>query len=186
MAVRTRTLPNLLTVCRIAVVPVFVVVLVIGQHQLGLRLVAVGLFLVAAATDKVDGWLARRWNQVTDLGKILDPIADKLLMGAALVALSALGELWWWVTAVILVREIGITVLRFALLRYVVLPASSGGKLKTVLQSGAIGLFLLPLWSLPQPVTWAAWVTMAAAVVVTVVTGIDYLRTAAQIRREQS
>ena len=186
MAVRTRTLPNLLTVFRIAVVPAFVVVLVLGEERLGLRLLAVGLFVVAAATDKVDGWLARRWNQVTDLGKILDPIADKLLMGAALVTLSVLGELWWWVTVVILVREVGITVLRFVLLRYVVLPASSGGKLKTVLQSGAIGLFLLPLWALPTFVTWLAWVTMAAALVVTVATGVDYLRTAAQIRRSQS
>ncbi|MCL2849996.1 MAG: CDP-diacylglycerol--glycerol-3-phosphate 3-phosphatidyltransferase [Micrococcales bacterium] len=169
---------------RIVVVPVFVVVLVVGADNLGLRLLAVGLFLVAAATDKLDGWLARRWDQVTDLGKLLDPIADKLLMGAALVALSALGELWWPVTAVILVREVGITVLRFVLLRRVVLPASSGGKLKTVLQSAAIGLFLLPLARLPAPVTWLAWATMAVALVVTVVTGVDYLRTAARMKTE--
>lgn len=181
---RAATLPNLLTVLRIAVVPVFAVVLVVGADRLGFRLLAVGLFVVAAATDKVDGWLARRWDQVTDLGKILDPIADKLLMGSALVVLSALGELWWWVTVVILVREVGITVMRFFLLRYVVLPASRGGKVKTVLQSMAIGLFLLPLAHLPAVVTWAAWATMAAALVVTVATGVDYLRTAARIRAE--
>jgi CDP-diacylglycerol--glycerol-3-phosphate 3-phosphatidyltransferase/cardiolipin synthase len=181
---RARTLPNLLTVLRIALVPVFTVVLVVGADRLGLRLLAVGLFVVAAATDQVDGWLARRWDQVTDVGKILDPIADKLLMGSALVVLSALGELWWWVTVVILVREVGITVLRFCLLRYVVLPASRGGKLKTVLQSVAIGLFLLPLGHLPLAVTWVAWATMAAALVVTVVTGADYLRAAARIRAE--
>ncbi|MCL2091054.1 MAG: CDP-diacylglycerol--glycerol-3-phosphate 3-phosphatidyltransferase [Micrococcales bacterium] len=180
----TRTLPNLLTVLRIALVPVFVVVLVVGADRLGLRLLAVGLFVVAAATDQLDGWLARRWDQVTDVGKILDPIADKLLMGSALVVLSALGELWWWVTVVIGVREVGITVMRFFLLRYVVLPASRGGKLKTVLQSVAIGLFLLPLDHLPLAVTWVAWATMAAALVVTVVTGVDYLRTAARIRAE--
>ena len=174
--------PNLLTVLRVAVVPVFAVVLVVGADRLGLRLLAAGLFAAAAATDKVDGWLARRWDQVSDLGKILDPIADKLLIGAALVILSALGELWWWVTVVILVREVGITVLRFFLLRYVVLPASRGGKLKTVLQSVAIGLFLLPLSHLPLAVTWAAWVTMGAALVVTVVTGVDYVRTAVRIR----
>lgn len=184
MSTPTRTLPNLLTVLRIALVPVFTVVLVVGADRVGLRLLAVGLFVVAAATDQLDGWLARRWDQVTDVGKILDPIADKLLMGSALVVLSALGELWWWVTVVIVVREVGITVMRFFLLRYAVLPASRGGKLKTVLQSAAIGLFLLPLDHLPLVVTWAAWVTMAAALVVTVVTGADYVRAALRIREE--
>ena len=105
--------------------------------------------MVAAATDRLDGWLARRSGQVTDLGKLLDPIADKLLIGTALVLLSWLGDLPWWVTVVILVRELGITAMRFFLLRYVVLPASRGGKLKTVLQSVAIGLYLLPLDVLP-------------------------------------
>ena len=106
--------------------------------------------MVAAATDRLDGWLARRSGQVTDLGKLLDPIADKVLIGTALVLLSWLGDLPWWVTVVILVRELGITAMRFFLLRYVVLPASRGGKLKTVLQSVAIGLYLLPLDVLPD------------------------------------
>ena len=106
--------------------------------------------MVAAATDRLDGWLARRSGQVTDLGKMLDPIADKVLIGTALVLLSWLGDLPWWVTVVILVRELGITAMRFFLLRYVVLPASRGGKLKTVLQSVAIGLYLLPLDVLPD------------------------------------
>ncbi|WP_370450047.1 CDP-diacylglycerol--glycerol-3-phosphate 3-phosphatidyltransferase [Cellulomonas sp. PhB150] len=175
---------NLLTMLRIALVPFFAwALLADGGHSTSWRLVATALFVLAAVTDRVDGWLARRNNQITDLGKLLDPIADKLLVGTALVLLSALGDLWWWVTIVILVREVGITVMRFFLLRYVVLPASRGGKVKTVLQSVAIGLYLLPLDALPGWVGVVAALTMAAAFVVTVVTGIDYLRMAARIRR---
>ncbi|WP_159810325.1 CDP-diacylglycerol--glycerol-3-phosphate 3-phosphatidyltransferase [Cellulomonas citrea] len=178
------TLPNVLTMARIALVPVFALVFLLdGGTSVGARLAATALFVLAAVTDKVDGWLARRWGQITDLGKLLDPIADKLLIGTALCLLSWVGELPWWITVVVLVRELGITVLRFFLLRYVVLPASRGGKLKTALQSVAIGLFLLPLAHLPAAVGWVAWVVMAAAVVVTVVTGLDYVRVAVRIRR---
>lgn len=178
------TLPNVLTMARIALVPVFALVFLLdGGTSVGARLAATALFVLAAVTDKVDGWLARRWGQITDLGKLLDPIADKLLIGTALCLLSWVGELPWWITAVVLVRELGITVLRFFLLRYVVLPASRGGKLKTALQSVAIGLFLLPLAHLPAAVGWVAWAVMVAAVVVTVVTGLDYVRVAVRIRR---
>src|SRR4051812_26276037 len=157
----------MLTVLRIALVPFFAwALLADGGHSSAGRLTATAIFVVAAATDLVDGWLARRSGSVTDLGKILDPIADKLLVGTALVLLSWLGDLWWWVTVVILVREIGITVMRFFLLRYVVMPASRGGKLKTLLQSVAIGLYLLPLDELPSWVTVLAGAFMAAAVVV--------------------
>ena len=180
-------LANMLTVLRIALVPFFAwALLADGGHSTSGRLIATAIFVVAAATDRMDGWLARRSGSVTDVGKLLDPIADKLLVGTALVLLSWLGDLQWWVTVVILVREIGITVMRFFLLRYVVLPASRGGKLKTVLQSVAIGLYLLPLDALPQWVTVAARVFMAAALVVTVVTGIDYVRAAVEIRRTAS
>ena len=180
-------LANMLTVLRIALVPFFAwALLADGGHSTSGRLIATAIFVVAAATDRMDGWLARRSNQITDVGKLLDPIADKLLIGTALVLLSWLGDLPWWVTVVILVREIGVTVLRFFLLRYVVLPASRGGKLKTVLQSVAIGLYLLPLDVLPEWVTWAARGFMAAAVVVTVVTGVEYVRAAVQIRRAAS
>jgi CDP-diacylglycerol--glycerol-3-phosphate 3-phosphatidyltransferase len=176
---------NLLTFLRILLVPVFVVALMWDDGQnVAMRLVALGLFLLAAATDRVDGWLARRNNLVTDLGKLLDPIADKLLMGAALVCLSILGDLPWWVTIVILVRELGITIMRFFLLRYYVLPASKGGKAKTVLQTAAIGMFLLPLSHLPHWITYVAWVLMLAAVVLTVVTGLDYVRTAVRVSRD--
>ncbi len=176
---------NVLTVLRIVCVPFFAwALLADGGHSTTGRLLATAIFAVAALTDKVDGWYARRTGQITDLGKLLDPIADKLLIGTALVLLSALGDLPWWVTAVILVRELGITVMRFFLLRYVVLPASRGGKLKTVLQSVAIGLYLLPWDVLPEWIWVAAAVAMGAAVVVTVVTGADYVRTALRIRRE--
>ncbi|MEN0127860.1 MAG: CDP-diacylglycerol--glycerol-3-phosphate 3-phosphatidyltransferase [Brevundimonas sp.] len=173
---------NLLTMLRIALVPFFAwALLADGGHSTTGRLVATGIFVLAAVTDRLDGWLARRNDQITDLGKLLDPIADKLLMGTALVLLSVLGDLWWWVTIVILVRELGITIMRFFMLRYVVLPASRGGKIKTVLQSVAIGLYLLPLDEMPDWIGVVAAVAMGAALVVTVVTGIDYVRLAARI-----
>lgn len=178
---------NVLTVLRIVVVPfVAWALLVDGGEDIAWRLVATALFALAAATDRVDGYLARRLGLVTDLGKLLDPIADKALIGTALVALSWLGELSWWVTAAILVRELGITVMRFFLLRYLVLPASRGGKIKTVLQSLAVGLYLLPLGSLPVWVHVVAAVLMGAAVVVTLVTGVDYVRTAVRVHREHA
>ena len=180
----TWNLANVLTVARVVLVPFFAwALLTDGGGSTTWRLAATGIFAVAALTDRVDGWYARRTGQVTDFGKLLDPIADKLLIGTALVALSLLDELAWWITVVILVRELGITVMRFFLLRYVVLPASRGGKLKTVLQSLAIGLYLLPLSAMPHAVEVVAAVVMAAALVVTVVTGLDYVRTAARIRR---
>jgi CDP-diacylglycerol--glycerol-3-phosphate 3-phosphatidyltransferase len=177
-------LANVVTVLRIALVPFFAwALLADGGHSTTGRLVATLLFVVAAATDRLDGWLARRSGKVTDLGKLLDPIADKVLIGTALVLLSWLGDLSWWITGIILVRELGITVMRFVLLRYVVLPASRGGKLKTVLQAVAIAIYLLPLDELPGFVEVVAAVVMAAAVVVTVATGLDYVRTGLSIRR---
>lgn len=173
---------NVVTMVRIVLVPLVVVALLADQAG-GWRLVAFALFVLAAATDRLDGWLARSRDQVTDWGKLVDPIADKALMGATLVTLSALGDLPWWVSIVILVRELGITALRLAVLRYVVIPASRGGKLKTVLQSVAIGLFLLPLDRLDPAVTGGAWVVMIVAVIVTVVTGVDYLRRGWAVRR---
>lgn len=176
---------NLVTVLRIAVVPFFAwALLAEGGHTVTWRLVATGLFTLAAMTDRLDGYLARRMGLVTDLGKLLDPIADKALIGTALVLLSVLGDLSWWVTVVVLVRELGITVMRFFLLTYLVLPASRGGKLKTVLQSVAVGMFLLPLDHLPTAVLVVASVCMGAAVVVTLVTGVDYVRTAVRVHRE--
>ncbi|MGX5680672.1 CDP-diacylglycerol--glycerol-3-phosphate 3-phosphatidyltransferase [Schumannella luteola] len=170
-------LANIITVARILLAPVFVWLLAAdnGEHGV-LRWVAAALFILAIATDGVDGSVARRRNLVTNVGIILDPIADKVLTGAALVMLSILGELWWWVTIVILVRELGITAFRFAVLRDRVIPASRGGKLKTVVQSVAISLFLVPLWTvLGEWVLWLNWSVMGLALVLTVVTGLDYL-----------
>jgi CDP-diacylglycerol--glycerol-3-phosphate 3-phosphatidyltransferase len=133
------------------------------------------IFAVAVITDRFDGALARNYGMVTELGALADPIADKALIGAALIGLSMLGDLPWWVTMLILVREVGVTVLRFAVLRRGVIPATWGGKLKTLVQAVAIGLFVLPLSG-----SWlvAAWVVMAAAIVLTVVTGVDYVASA--------
>ncbi|MFI2752704.1 CDP-diacylglycerol--glycerol-3-phosphate 3-phosphatidyltransferase [Cellulomonas sp. P22] len=178
-------LANALTVLRIVMVPFLAwALLADGGHTVRWRLVAAAIFFVAAVTDRIDGDIARRSGLVTDLGKLLDPIADKLLVGTTLVLLSVLGDLPWWVTVVILVRELGITVMRLFLLRYLVLPASRGGKIKTVLQSVALGLYLLPLDHLPSFVAVVAAVVMGAAIIVTLVTGVDYVRTALQIRRE--
>ena len=175
---------NILTVVRIVLVPFFVWFLAADESTGGLfRWLAVITFAVAIYTDKLDGDLARSRGLITDFGKIADPIADKLLIGSALIMLSILGELWWWVTIVILAREVGITLLRFAVIRYGVMPASRGGKLKTVVQTVAILVFLLPFASTPG--AWGWWIAaafMAAALVITVVTGLDYIRQAAQLR----
>ena len=178
-------LPNAITVVRILLAPVFFWMLLADGGQDGpLRYGAAILFIVAIGTDGIDGYIARRYNLVTELGKLLDPIADKVLTGAALIGLSILGELWWWVTIVILVRELGITVYRFIVLRDRVVPASRGGKLKTLVQSFAISFALLPLWvPLGDWVFWFNWALMAAALVITVWTGIDYLVQAARSGR---
>lgn len=170
---------NAVTVLRIALVPLVVGALLAADQDGALRWVAVVAFVLAAASDRLDGWLARRLDQVTDWGKLVDPIADKLLIGGTLLALSWLDEVSWWVTGTILAREIGVTALRFAVLRYVVIPASPGGKLKTVLQSVGLGLVLLPLGA---AVTTTGTVVLWAAVAVTVATGADYVRRGLQVQ----
>jgi CDP-diacylglycerol---glycerol-3-phosphate 3-phosphatidyltransferase len=159
---------NALTVLRLIMVPFFVIFLVTGGT--GWRVAAFALFIVASVTDLADGRLARQRGLITDFGKIADPVADKALTGSAFITLSLLGELSWWVTAVILVRELGITALRIAVIRRNVMAASRGGKLKTLLQVIAISLYILP-----GPLGLARPLVMAAAVVVTLVTGADYL-----------
>lgn len=167
---------NLLTGVRLVLVPVFLLFLFAGDgHDSSSRVTAFVIFAVAVITDRLDGELARKHNMVTEFGKLADPIADKMLIGAALVGLSMLGDLPWWVTIVILVRELGITLLRFAVLSRGVIPASRGGKLKTLVQAIAIGLFILPLHNWPSMWTTVAWWVMYAAIVLTVVTGIDYV-----------
>lgn len=170
---RVANLANLLTGVRLVLVPVFLVALFADDgYETSSRIVAFVIFALAVITDRFDGQLARNYGMVTEFGKLADPIADKMLIGAALIGLSMLGDLPWWVTVVILIREVGVTVLRFAVLRRGVIPASRGGKLKTLVQAVAIGLFVLPL---SGPWHTAAWVVMGAAIVLTVVTGVDYV-----------
>ncbi|MCU1650260.1 MAG: CDP-diacylglycerol---glycerol-3-phosphate 3-phosphatidyltransferase [Pseudonocardiales bacterium] len=176
---------NLLTLLRLALVPVFIAFLLVQDgHQAGWRLAATGVFAVAALTDRFDGEIARRRGLVTKFGTIADPIADKALIGAALIGLSALGDLPWWVTVVIAVRELGVTGLRFWVLRHGVIAASRGGKLKTLVQSLAIGFYVLPLTAMaPVPVVdWVRWWLMALAVALTLVTGGDYVLRALRLR----
>lgn len=172
---------NYLTVFRLLLVPVFAALLLAedGDSE-GLRVAATLVFALASYTDRVDGQLARSRGLVTSFGKLVDPIADKALIGAALIGLSVLDELPWWVTVVVLVRELGVTLLRFWVIRHGVIPASRGGKLKALLQALAIGFYLLPLTGL---LATGRALFMAVAVGVTVVTGIDYVARAVTLRR---
>lgn len=179
-------LPNAITVVRILAAPVLFWMLLADAGADGwLRWAAAVLFILAIATDGIDGHIARSRGLVTDLGKILDPIADKLLTSGALVCLSILGELPWWVTAIIVAREVGITVWRLVELRRGnVVPASSGGKLKTVVQSVAISFALAPLWLVfGEWVHWVNGVLMTAAVALTLWSGLLYVRDAIRLAR---
>ena len=176
-------LPNILTTVRVVLVPLFAWMLLAHAHDEAWRIGATLVFLLAIATDFVDGRVARRYGLVTDFGKLWDPIADKALTGMAFIGLSILGELGWWITVIILVREWGITVLRWGIRKYGVMAANRGGKLKTATQSAALTLYLLWLAALPAPVRWLAWFLMGAAFVLTVLTGLDYIREAVRMRR---
>jgi len=171
---------NALTISRIALVPVFAWFLLHDDGRLtSYRLLAAAVFVIATATDRIDGEIARARGEVTDFGKVSDPIADKALMGMALVGLSIIDLLPWWVTVVVLFREIGVTALRFVVIRHGVIPASRGGKLKTALQAVAILLYILPLGA-----SWHALavVMMTLAVIVTLLTGADYVLRAHTLR----
>lgn len=183
-------LPNVLTTLRILLVPFFVWALwesgTFGEESMTTRWIAVAIFAVAMYTDKLDGDIARARGIVTNFGKIADPIADKFLTGAAWITMSLLGEIWWWLTIGILVREWGITFMRLAMLRTRVMPASRGGKIKTVLQTAAILMLLLPLatfvgsWWL-----WLGWILVVAAFAVTLITGLDYVLKAIKAPKEE-
>lgn len=178
---RWATLPNLLTLLRLLLVPVLAFLLLRDQGaDAALRWAATAVFVIAALTDLADGEIARRSDTVTTLGKVADPIADKALTGVALIGLSWLGDLPWWVTIIILGRELAVTVLRFIVIRHGVIPASRGGKAKTVAQVIAISLYLAPLpdWADPVKIT-----AMGVAVILTVVTGVDYAVRARRMSR---
>ncbi|MFE3432666.1 CDP-diacylglycerol--glycerol-3-phosphate 3-phosphatidyltransferase [Streptomyces sp. NPDC059171] len=172
---------NILTMVRLLLVPGFVLLLFHnGGYDPAWRSFAWAAFAIAMITDLFDGHLARTYNLVTDFGKIADPIADKAIMGAALVSLSVLGDLPWWITAVIIARELGITLMRFWVIRHAVIPASRGGKLKTLAQGTAVGMYVL---ALTGPLATLRFWVMMVAVVLTVVTGLDYVRQAVVLRR---
>lgn len=191
-------LPNVISIARIVLIPVFLWMLFAGGQDGALRWAAAAVFIVAIATDAIDGHIARRRGLVTDLGIFLDPVADKGITGAALIGLAILGELPWWAVGLILLREVGITVFRAVALRDRVIPASRGGKLKTVVQAVAISYWLLPLaslvsWDPSAGLTGAQllafslgglhWVLLVAVLAITLWTGIDYLVAAARSRR---
>jgi CDP-diacylglycerol--glycerol-3-phosphate 3-phosphatidyltransferase len=170
--VRILNVPNLLTIARLFMVPIFgYLVLAIEQTDTAQWASAI-VFLIAAITDLVDGVWARRYGLVTNFGKIADPIADKALIGTALIALSIQGEIAWWVTGIIIFREIAITILRFWVIRHGVIPASRGGKVKTVSQIIAIVAFLIPIHGWVDAV---AQMSLGVALALTVTTGIDYV-----------
>jgi CDP-diacylglycerol---glycerol-3-phosphate 3-phosphatidyltransferase len=172
---------NVLTAIRLVLVPVFVGLTVASaMTDERLRIAACVTFFVAAATDLVDGWIARTWDLVTSFGKVADPIADKALTGSAFILLSAYGVLPWWVTIVIIGRELGVTLLRFWVIRRGVIAASRGGKVKTALQTLAIVWYL---WPFPPGLASVGPYLMGAALVVTVVTGVDYVAQAIRLRR---
>lgn len=174
---------NVVTVARIFLVPVFAVFVVLsGMEHSGWRMAACALFVFIATTDFVDGWLARSRGLVTDFGKLADPIADKVMIGTALILLSYYDTLPWWVTAVILARELGITAWRMSVARKTVLAADRGGKLKTILQITAVAWYL---WPWPSPLDAVGPWLMGGAVVLTVLTGMDYLWKAFKSRKSE-
>ena len=179
---RIANLANVLTGVRLVLVPIFLCALFVGNgHEIAGRIVAFVIFAVACITDRFDGLLARNYGMATEFGAFVDPVADKALIGSALIGLSMLGDMPWWITAVIMTREVGVTLLRLAMIRRGVIPASWGGKLKTVVQAVAIGLFVLPL---EGPFRVVASVVMGIAIVLTVVTGVDYVAGAVKAGRQ--
>ncbi|GAA1451419.1 CDP-diacylglycerol--glycerol-3-phosphate 3-phosphatidyltransferase [Mycobacterium cookii] len=188
---------NVLTVLRIALVPVFGwALLQDGGDSPGWRWIAFGIFAVAMITDKVDGDLARKHGLVTDFGKIADPIADKAMTGMALIGLSIVGDIWWWVTVVVLLREWSVTLLRLSVLKSVVIPAAQSGKIKTVLQAFALAGLLWPLphgdahggafdfWPGPlgEVLFYLSQIMLAGAVVMTMWSGWEFVR---EVRKQR-
>lgn len=178
-------LPNAITLARILAVPFFIWSLVsVSNDESAMRWVSVLIFIIIMASDGVDGAIARKRGIVTDLGKLLDPIADKALLGGALVTLSILGEIAWWVTIVILVRELGITAYRLVVVNQKVIAASSGGKLKTIFQGVMVGFVVSPLtaWF---PFEWYFLFEdglVLTSVILTVYSGLQYVAAAVRAR----
>lgn len=175
---------NILTMIRCVMVPVLVVLAILYPDSVGGRLVVTAVFVVAMITDLLDGHLARSRNLITDFGKIVDPIADKAMTGAALIMLSVWTYIPWWMTVLILVREFGITIMRFTILKYGALPANRAGKAKTMMQTIAITYCLLPFELLAPPARWAGIILVLIAVILTVWSGLVNLKDGLRLRRE--
>ncbi|NLJ55388.1 MAG: CDP-alcohol phosphatidyltransferase family protein [Intrasporangiaceae bacterium] len=177
---------NALTMFRVVLVPVVGWLLLVegGENPL-YRYLAAATFAIAMITDRIDGNLARSRGLITKFGQIVDPIADKALMTMAFVGLSMIGVVWWWVTALVLIREWGVTLLRFVVIRHGVMPAGRGGKVKVALQTGVIIALTLPLWTWPlgQVILWVAYAVLAVTVAVTLITGYEILRDALRLRQ---
>lgn len=166
-------LPNVLTVARILILPICAWALFKGADNDFWRVIAWTLFFITGLTDIIDGKIARSRNQVSNFGVLLDPIADKAMLAVATIGSSILGFLSWWVTAILLVRELSVTILRFTRLKVEVIPASKGAKRKTAFQSFGVGFYILPL---PTFLHIPRDLFMAVAIYLTIKTGIDYFQ----------
>ena len=167
-------LPNTLTIFRILALPFCAYALFKnGGEDDSWRIIAFTLFFIVGLSDILDGKIARSRNQITEFGKLLDPIADKAMLATASISASLLGMLSWWVTAIFLTREIAVTILRFAVIKKGVIPASKGAKLKTFFQNFSVGFYILPL---PSYLIIPRDLFMAVAIYLTITTGVDYFR----------
>ena len=168
--------PNALTIFRILALPFCAYALFKnGGDDDSWRIIAFTLFFIVGLSDILDGRIARSRNQITEFGKLLDPIADKAMLATASIGASILGMLSWWVTAIFLIREVAVTILRFAVIKKGVIPASKGAKVKTFFQSFGVGFYILPL---PSYLNLPRDIFMAVAIYLTISTGVTYFRKA--------
>ena len=166
--------PNTLTLTRILLIPTGVYTLFYdGGDNSTFQIISYAIFFTLGMTDIVDGRWARHSNRITPLGTFLDPVADKALIGAAMISLSILGRFPWWITILILTREIGITLFRLLVIKNGVIPASKGGKIKTLTQDFGVGFFILPL---PAWLDWFKYGFISVAIILTLTSAYDYLR----------
>jgi CDP-diacylglycerol--glycerol-3-phosphate 3-phosphatidyltransferase len=166
--------PNTLTLTRILLIPSGVYTLFYdGGDNSTYQIISYAIFFTLGMTDIVDGRWARRSNRITALGTFLDPVADKALIGAAMISLSILDRFPWWITILILAREIGITLFRLIVIKNGVIPASRGGKIKTLTQNFGVGFFILPL---PASLDWFKFGFISVAIILTITSAFDYLR----------
>ena len=168
--------PNFITVARVLLVPVGAYTLFKnGGDDQSWRIISWWVFFLLGLSDILDGKLARSRNSITEFGKFLDPVADKVLIGTAMISLSILGHMPWWITIIIMVREVGITVFRLTVINRGVIPANKGGKIKTTMQNFAVGFYVLPLNS---SWFWFRDGFMYIAIVLTIFTGAYYVKSA--------